>query len=72
MVSEFPLRVTVHGPLELGLQVSLEDLVDRHSLEFAPADRDPGIHVIDLAGAKGNFLIHLSLKLNFILLNTIF
>ena len=47
MVSEFVVRFAAHGPVEFGLEVGLEDFLDWHILELAPADGDTGVHVVD-------------------------
>ena len=60
--SEFPLGLVAHSPVELRLQVALENLLDRNVLHLAPADRNSWIHIVDSARTKGyRFIILTSL-----------
>ena len=68
--SEFPLWLVSHSPVELRLQVTLEDLLNWHVLDFAPADCNSRVHVVDSARAKCHrFVILTSLQLDLFFLN---
>ena len=69
-MSEFPFGLVAHGPVELRLQVALEDLFNWHVFHLAPADRDAWVHVVDSAGAeRDGFVVLSSLQLDFLLLD---
>ena len=69
-ISEFPFGLVAHGPVELRLQVALENLFDRHVLHLAPADRDAWVHVVDSAGAeRDRFVVLSGLQLDLLLLD---
>ena len=70
--SELPVWLVTHRPIELGLQICLEDLLDRYILELAPADGDSWVHVVDSAGSEGDrFVIFACLKLHLFFLYAI-
>mmetsp|Transcript_4857 Transcript_4857/g.14049 ORF Transcript_4857/g.14049 Transcript_4857/m.14049 type:complete len:802 (+) Transcript_4857:94-2499(+) len=54
---EGPFGFDGHGPIELVAKGLGKDLLDGYLVSLAPRHGDPRIHVVDLGGAQGNFLV---------------